>query len=61
MTIVVITSLTVILYTACKVCRNQLIDISAASSDNLNALSLKHILGALAHIAGQHHHHSHLP
>lgn len=61
MAIMVVAGLAIILYISGEVGGNQFCDISAATSYHLNPLSLKHVLGSLTHIAGQHHHNSHLP
>ena len=60
MTIMVIACFTIILDIACKVCRDQFFNITAAATDDLYSLSFKHILGALAHVACKHDHHPHL-
>ena len=56
----VIADLTVILYVSCKILSYQFFYISAASTDDLDPLRLKHIHCTLAHIARQHDAHSHL-
>ena len=60
MAIMVIACLTIILDIACKVCRDQFFNITAATTYNLDSLGFKHILGALAHVACKHDHHAHL-
>ena len=60
MTVVVIAYFTIVLDVSCKVCSHKLFNITAAASDHLNPLSLKHILRTLSHISGKHDHNSHL-
>ena len=60
MTIVVIAGLAIILYISREVSSNQFLYITATTTDNLDALSLQNILGALTHIAGEHDHYAHL-
>lgn len=60
MTVVMVTRLTIVGYISGKIFPYQFIDIARTASDNLNTLSLKHILCTLAHIASKHHGHTHL-
>lgn len=43
-----------------KICLHQFLHITAASADDLDPLGFEDILCALAHIASEHHCHSHL-
>ena len=60
MTVMMCTDLAVVLDISGKISCHKFLDISAAASDYLDPLSLKHILGTLTHISCQHHYHSHL-
>ena len=60
MTVVVVADLAIVTDFTFKIGLDQFLDISAASSQHLDTLSLKHILGSLPHIACQHHLHTHL-
>ena len=60
MTVVVVAGLTIISYVAGKICRDKVLNISAAATDYFYPLGFKHILGTLSHIAGKHDDYSHL-
>ena len=55
-----VTRLTIVGYVSGKIFLYQFIHIATTSPDNLNTLSLKHILRTLTHITGKHHGHTHL-
>ena len=60
MTVVVVADLAIVTDFTFKIGLYKFLDISAASSQHLDTLSLKHILGSLPHIACQHHLYTHL-
>ena len=60
MTVMVITHFTIVLNISSKICGNKFFNITTATSDDLDSLSLKNILRSLAHVSGQHYNHSHL-
>ena len=55
-----VTRLTIVGYVSGKIFLYQFIHIATTSPDNLNTLSLKHILRTLPHIACKHYCHTHL-
>lgn len=44
---------------ACKICSQYIFDWAAAATDDLDAVGVEHILGAVAHVAGEEHAHAH--
>ena len=61
MTVMMITDFSVILYISGQIGCHKFLYITAASSDDLDALGFQNILRPLSHISGKHHSNSHLP
>jgi hypothetical protein len=60
MTIVMAASLTVVTYFSFKIGFNKFMDITAAASDDLDSLRLKHIHCTLTHVSRKHYSYTHL-